>query len=517
MSESLNNTMETVSFRRFLSYIYAYEDDTKLRNVGFAKVEVRAQRVRFQVTVNGLMQKGGRPLEVCLVDGNMRRIPVGQMQLQNGRGEYRGSSSMDNMWESGISFSQVYGLCLQGAGSRRHYYMTLWREPRPFLRAAEAGSGYRTKESTRENAERSIKQSMEERTQESMEQSTQENAQENVGESMEAAECRAAAVKTGRNEREVAAAEVNAEIAGRAAIAAEMNVENDERTTAAAEMKVETDERGVIVAKMNTETAGNPAVVSGGEETTYRSGVTAAQVKTETDEYEVIAAQVKTENDEREVIAAQVKTETDEREVTAAEIKKETAKETTKETAIADTSGNDVAAVQQDLEAASELLKQQSVMAPARTQIVNKRSGRRGKEDKRMELWKKFCSHYPHVDIRPIYVDDRGIESGLFDKGRICEVIRIRPNDIGRLPKNNWILAHNSFLQNAYNHSRHLILFRVESMENTENTEGSRWFIGLPGEKNEQESLVAEVFGFKKYLKCRNGGFWYTEIFMGAY
>lgn len=47
MSESLNNTMETVSFRRFLSYIYAYEDDTKLRNVGFAKVEVRAQRVRL--------------------------------------------------------------------------------------------------------------------------------------------------------------------------------------------------------------------------------------------------------------------------------------------------------------------------------------------------------------------------------------------------------------------------------------------------------------------------------------
>ena len=54
MSASSNNSMETVSFRRFLSYIYAYEDDTKLRNVGFAKVEVRPPRVRFQITVSGI-------------------------------------------------------------------------------------------------------------------------------------------------------------------------------------------------------------------------------------------------------------------------------------------------------------------------------------------------------------------------------------------------------------------------------------------------------------------------------
>ena len=128
MSESSNNSMETVSFRRFLSYIYAYEDDTKLRNVGFAKVEVRPPRVRFQVTVSGILQKGGRPMELCLVDKNLQRIPVGQLILQNGRGDYRKSTGLENMCDSGLTFSQVYGICLQGAGNRRHYYMTLWKE-----------------------------------------------------------------------------------------------------------------------------------------------------------------------------------------------------------------------------------------------------------------------------------------------------------------------------------------------------------------------------------------------------
>lgn len=392
MSESLNNSMETVNFRRFLSYIYAYEDDTKLRNVGFAKVEVRSPRVRFQITVNGILQKGGLPLELCLVDKDLQRIPVGQLLLQNGRGEYRGSSGVDNLWDSGLAFSQVFGICLQGAGNKRHYYMTLWRE---VSRPVSPAGVYRGRQIV---------------------------------------------VIPGKKEEREQQAE-----------------EKSEKTIQAAEVTVEQEEEE----EPREETESPPE--------------TEAQEKTEVQE--------KTEAQEK------------------IEVQKEFQEE-----------------LKDELESASELMRQQSVTeasdpAAASRTVLNQPS-RRKNGDKNIELWKRFCTRYPHVDIRPLNPDERDPDDGFVKNGRICEVIRIRPNDIGRLPRNNWILAHNSFLQNAYNHYHQLILFRVEN-QLMDDHPGSRWFIGLPGDNSDQERLVAEVFGFRKYLRCRNGGFWYTEILLG--
>ena len=393
MSASSNNSMETVSFRRFLSYIYAYEDDTKLRNVGFAKVEVRPPRVRFQITVSGILQKGGRPLEMCLVDKNLQRIPVGQLILQNGHGEYRGSTGVENLWDSGLAFSQVYGICLQGAGNRRHYYMTLWKE----------------------------------------------------------------AVKpvhpVGRH--------------------------SEEKIT----------------------------VIPGTRKTGEAQAVIQAAQAVQGTEHEVQEA---VSEEVQETVSEDVlRAVSEEVQEAGSEEMQEEIKEKVREE------------YREELESASELMHQQSaaeikektdipsVSGTAHRQIRERKNG-----DKSMELWKKFCTRYPHVDIRPLDFEEKRQGDGFMKVGKVCEAVRIRPNDIGRLPRNNWILAHNSFLQNAYNHYHQLILFRVENRE-TDTQPENRWFIGLPGDNSEQETLVAEVFGFKKYLKCKNGGFWYTEIMLG--
>lgn len=393
MSASSNNSMETVSFRRFLSYIYAYEDDTKLRNVGFAKVEVRPPRVRFQITVSGILQKGGRPLEMCLVDKNLQRIPVGQLILQNGHGEYRGSTGVENLWDSGLAFSQVYGICLQGAGNRRHYYMTLWKE----------------------------------------------------------------AVKpvhpVGRH--------------------------SEEKIT----------------------------VIPGTRKTGEVQAVIQAAQAVQGTEHEVQEA---VSEEVQETVSEDVlRAVSEEVQEAGSEEMQEEIKEKVREE------------YREELESASELMHQQSaaeikektdipsVSGTAHRQIRERKNG-----DKSMELWKKFCTRYPHVDIRPLDFEEKRQGDGFMKVGKVCEAVRIRPNDIGRLPRNNWILAHNSFLQNAYNHYHQLILFRVENREMDTQPE-NRWFIGLPGDNSEQETLVAEVFGFKKYLKCKNGGFWYTEIMLG--
>jgi hypothetical protein len=342
MSENMDNTMEAVNFRRFLSYLYAYEDDVKLRNVGFVKVEVRPPRVRFQITVNGILQKGGRPLEVCLVNKNQQKVPVGQLSLQNGRGEYRNTGSMENLWGSGWTFPQVYGICLQGAGDKRHYYMTLWKE---FPGQPEEQRG---------------------------------------------------AEKTGE--------------------IGEIQLEDD--TAEIQEIPLEED-----------------------------------------------TGEMQAEDSMTEIQAESVET-----------------------------------------------LSAENV---SETNQLKRNMEQNG--DKCMELWIKFCSRYPHVDIRPMEsgLSESNSDLDLLDlMGEICEAIRIRPNDIGRLPRNNWILAQNSFLQNSYNRYRQLVLFRAEKSNLNSQVE-NRWFIGLPGEYSEQEKQVAEVFGFQNYLTCRNGGFWYTEVMMG--
>ncbi|MDY2627871.1 MAG: hypothetical protein SOW08_06075 [Lachnospiraceae bacterium] len=409
MSASSNNSMETVSFRRFLSYIYAYEDDTKLRNVGFAKVEVRPPRVRFQITVSGILQKGGRPLEMCLVDKNLQRIPVGQLILQNGHGEYRGSTGVENLWDSGLAFSQVYGICLQGAGNRRHYYMTLWKEA---VKPVHPVGRHSEEKITVIPGTR----------------------------------------KTGEAQAVIQAAQ------------AVQGTEHEVQETVSQERQKAVSEEVLR------------AVSEEGQE--------------------AVSEEV------QEAVSEEVQ------EAVSEEMQEEIKEKVREE-------------YREELESASELMHQQSaaeikektdipsVSGTAHRQIRERKNG-----DKSMELWKKFCARYPHVDIRPLDFEEKRQGDGFMKVGKVCEAVRIRPNDIGRLPRNNWILAHNSFLQNAYNHYHQLILFRVENRE-TDTQPENRWFIGLPGDNSEQETLVAEVFGFKKYLKCKNGGFWYTEIMLG--
>ena len=481
MSDSSNNSMETVSFRRFLSYIYAYEDDTKLRNVGFAKVEVRSQRVRFQVTVNGIFQKGGRPLELCLVDGNLNRIPVGQVILQNGRGEYRGTSNTEDLWDSGMSFSQIYGICLQGAGNRRHYYMTLWREVAkpPIISHNQIVVIPRNREQEKDASQMVHAAEVKEELEEA----------ERPAEKMKLEEVDASAKEMKLEEADIPVKEMRLEKTD--ASAKEMKLE-EEADVSEREMKLE--EADVSEREMKLE-------------------------KADASEKEIKLEEVKLPAEERKPESVEISAEEKHAVESEGDLQDQldSASELIRQQSAAgifDTEASDVNA--SDVNASDANISDENASDGRASGGMNRQSRKRGREDKRMELWKRFCSRYPHVDIRPDIMDDRNVVNGFSEMGKICEVLRIRPNDIGRLPRNNWILAHNSFLQHAYNHSHQLILFRVENQE-TGDTGDNHWFIGLPGEKSEQETLVAEVFGFKKFLKCKNGGFWYTEIYMGVY
>ena len=51
-------------YRRFISYIYAYEGDMKTKNVGFAKIEARSGQCRISISIKGAYECSGQELDL---------------------------------------------------------------------------------------------------------------------------------------------------------------------------------------------------------------------------------------------------------------------------------------------------------------------------------------------------------------------------------------------------------------------------------------------------------------------
>ncbi len=93
--------------------------------------------------------------------------------------------------------------------------------------------------------------------------------------------------------------------------------------------------------------------------------------------------------------------------------------------------------------------------------------------------------------------------------------IRMELRDIRVLPKRYWYLGNNSFLLHGFFNYRYLV-FGMEESE-----EGKRWFIGVPGVFQSQEKVMASIFGFPEYKsekksgqKTGRFGYWYRYLEM---
>lgn len=122
----------------------------------------------------------------------------------------------------------------------------------------------------------------------------------------------------------------------------------------------------------------------------------------------------------------------------------------------------------------------------------------------RQTMWDNLCKIYPKVMPFPYNVSMRAL--------------RIRPGDIGRLPKENWPLAKNSFILHAFFQYRYIIVVKIPAQ--SEEYE-ERYMLGVPGVFSQMDSYLAQMFGFHEFFgspreKYENGafGFWMQEITM---
>ena len=116
-------------------------------------------------------------------------------------------------------------------------------------------------------------------------------------------------------------------------------------------------------------------------------------------------------------------------------------------------------------------------------------------------LWDGLRKRYPKIQA--------------FDSANGCEILTIKPQDIGLLPRENWNYGNNSFLLHGYYNYRYLILARIG-----DETKGrTRYILGVPGNYYGNEKYMASMFGFPHFVLARKQpsqdgrfGYWYTDV-----
>lgn len=124
-------------------------------------------------------------------------------------------------------------------------------------------------------------------------------------------------------------------------------------------------------------------------------------------------------------------------------------------------------------------------------------------ENQPERLWQYFRSNYPKVEA--------------FDYQGESEILMIKPQDIGLLPRETWNFGNNSFLLHGYYNYRYLTLSRLKTPQGA-----NRYLLGVPGHYYSNEKYMASMFGFPHFVLAKmqpagdgRFGYWYSDINLG--
>lgn len=137
---------------------------------------------------------------------------------------------------------------------------------------------------------------------------------------------------------------------------------------------------------------------------------------------------------------------------------------------------------------------------PGNPELLRKLELQEQEAEERGDLWRRMRKRYTKLLA--------------FDYDNGCEILSIRPQDIGLMPREIWVYGNNSFLLHGYYNYRHLIVARLE------NPKGApRYLLGVPGHYFSNEKYMASMFGFPHFVLAKKQpqedgrfGYWYTDI-----
>ena len=548
-------------YRRLISYIYEYEGKEKGKNVGFAKLETRNGQCRLNVSVKKIYM-GGNAIGVYLLGQEGRETFLGNLFVRGGNGEFRTSVDAGNVDGKGAGLETYYGLTVHDVKNPWRSYKTIWEDgalPDHTPASSAAAPATVSSAAAAPVTAGSAAQNVSERKNGSGgktaagDKAAMGNKMASSGGKTSAPEVSLesgtgnAAGRTGGGNRLGAYANLAAGIAlgaggalragtgagsgmnegggrnaggrpnmgeGRNAgtgMNADGSTNPGETSTAAGRMDCSAGRDGDAKNRNGTgetqsrrtfeaaDVVGSNLMVPGGMNTASEvlPGMEAvAPGKIISRAVREIEEEIEREEQRKEAERQkeeQQRTEAERREREQGNLRKEerrtgeepgqekdgcAAGEKTEE----HTQEGEMTAEQGANERAGEPVQSPELENPEVLRYLQETETLTEDPER---LWKELRKQYPK--IQPFDYEDG------------CEILTIRPQDIGRLPRESWIYGNNSFLLHGYYNFRYIILVRLggEKMR-------ARYLIGVPGHYYSNEKYMASMFGFPNFVLSKN-------------
>ncbi len=563
LSRQRKQGVDMAEFRRLISYIYEYEGQEKGKNVGFVKLETRNGMCRLNVNVKNLYI-GSSDMGVYLMSGR-KEIFLGNMFLRNGCGEFRAMVQAANVQESGETMDECYGLTIHGKGESWRVYTTIWEDA--VAQAAQLTLEPVTSEAVLEremergnlSAVAPQKGKKEEGAAEERTREGNGSGGETLGRGMPERE----ALGGGMPEREALGGgmpekdALERDAPEREASAEPATVSGGWRTWPGMNARSAMNVRSAMDARpgmnvrppaMNARPRGEISPMTAAKKPEEKTGLMAdGHLETENPkermeespnqgigENPAAAGRPKEEAAlategmllSKEELAAKerkaamdtgipnfemgrLEMETEYPDTALGELERlgkalrDQDEEIQKDPGIGATGQSFPPVFSETSQRAAPVIRQYKE-APL---IVGDpealaRLDAEDAQDNRIPVWDFFAKTYPRIQA--------------FDSEFGCQVLVIKPQDIGLLPREVWVYGNNSFLLHGYYNYRYLILARLE------NPKGApRYLLGIPGHYYSNEKYMASMFGFPNFVLSKKQpsqdgrfGYWYTDVQM---
>ena len=448
------------AYHRLISYIYAYEGGIKGKNTGFAKLETRGTSCRIQVSVRRVFA-GGSPIGVYLLAGQ-EEIRIGTLFVRGGNGEFRAVVNCENIEGSGCNMEECCGLTLHETDSAWRAYTTIWEDA--VAHAAEVeladvtAEKVREQEAEKEGATRKLAENV------AGEVNSASVGKEKLDEASEL-------TRSGEMESQDTSTETEKKEA--------VNINETDFGISQPQPEKLEDSNLEIFEDMET----MEAVPDISETSDHQEAEVVQEAQTETpqESFQESTQEVQTETPQESSQESFQEAQT--------EARRKDSQESTWE-------------VRKEMPPDSPPDHQEAFRSDSQNQKQPQPDSSKefSKEDPAESLWNRLRAAYPKVTA--------------FECADGCEILVIKPQDIGLLPRENWVYGNNSFLLHGYYNYRYLILARLGKPG-----ERGRYILGVPGHYGNNEKYMAAMFGFDRFVRSTRQpprdsrfGYWYTDL-----
>ena len=113
--------------KRFITYLFTYENGIKGKNIGFIRTDQREDTIDMEIHVQGMGRYQGPAQVYLLVKGDgLQGIPIGEFSLGQGRGTARIRIQKDSFGENAFDDADIVGVGVRFGG--QYYAASSWKD-----------------------------------------------------------------------------------------------------------------------------------------------------------------------------------------------------------------------------------------------------------------------------------------------------------------------------------------------------------------------------------------------------